>query len=536
MTFLIIMSWPLYILLIAYPGFMEVLVQQTEQNGVVVAGHVANYMVTSTDTELTPTPELIEELQQIARDFKVFKYRMFSPAGKIIHASVSKEVGEMNQHKYFKEVVAKGHSYAKAVTKKEKSLEGDEFEKNVVEVYAPVMRGGHFLGAFEFYLDYTAQKAAMDRALWRSSIVLIIMGFLFLFLLFGIRRSVLGRVTKVIQAMTHMGEGHLEERAPVQGDDELSDMARIFNRMGEELQNATNNLKNERNKLTTILLSAREGIVVTNALEQVVLVNLAAQELLGKSEEQIVAAGFLNLIEDPEYVKKVLERSGTDVPEMIVYNNRVLNFNAATIHTSQGAMIGSAALLRDVTAEKKLEDQLRNLSNTDALTGLSNRRRMLEILHDMLLRAQRYQSSFGLLMLDVDHFKKFNDQYGHDQGDRVLRAVATAMKEHFRNVDACCRYGGEEFCVIMPYTLPPGLIEAAERFRQKVENLNVDGLQVTISIGAADYSQLKTRGEAGEILKLADQALYEAKRRGRNQVVAHLQPPTDALSGQDSRI
>ncbi|MBF0138080.1 MAG: diguanylate cyclase [Magnetococcus sp. DMHC-1] len=523
-TFLVVVSLPLYTIFFTYPAFVDVLVRQTEQNAVQVATHVASYLVDADSrTELTATTELIHELHEVARDFQVAKYRMFSPDGRIIHASQVGEVGQTNQHDYFREIVARGHSYTKAVAMEEKSMEGEKFRKHIVETYAPVMRGGRFLGAFEIYLDFTSQRVAMEKVLWRSSAMMVGMGMAFLLLVWMIRRSVLGRVTRVAQAMARMGEGHLDVRAPVQGHDELSDMARIFNRMGEELQSANHDLQNEQNKLTTILLSAREGIVVTNAQEQVVLVNPAAEDLLGKSEERIVTAGFFNLIDDPDYVKKVLERSGTDMPETVVYNNRVLNFYAATIHTSQGEMIGSAALLRDVTAEKKLEEKLRQLSYTDGLTGLHNRRRMQEILQDEMQRARRHNSGFGVLMLDVDHFKKFNDQYGHDQGDRVLQTVASAMKGYFRTVDSCCRYGGEEFCVIMPYTVPPGLVEAADRFRQKVEKLSVNGLRVTISIGAADYSQLGESNNPEEIIKLADQALYEAKRRGRNQVVAHFQ-------------
>ncbi|MBF0445751.1 MAG: GGDEF domain-containing protein, partial [Magnetococcales bacterium] len=131
---------------------------------------------------------------------------------------------------------------------------------------------------------------------------------------------------------------------------------------------------------------------------------------------------------------------------------------------------------------------------------------------------------------DVDHFKRFNDDHGHDQGDRVLQAIGKVMGEHFRDVDLCFRYGGEEFCAILPSTGNPGCGLAAERFRQKIEAMEVDGLKITISIGVAVYPDAGT--SPTDMLKKADIALYEAKENGRNQVCFAVpdndKPPTSS--------
>ncbi|MBF0622111.1 MAG: diguanylate cyclase [Magnetococcales bacterium] len=332
-----------------------------------------------------------------------------------------------------------------------------------------------------------------------------------------IRRSVVGPITRVTAGMSGMASGNLTERIPVIGDDELSQMANSFNQMGDALKESHDGLQTERDKLTTIILGAREGMVATNSSGKIVLVNPAAEKLLSKSFEELVEGGFENIIDDPDYVHAYLSSNGVGMPETHVYKGRVLHFYATTIRDANLNTVGSAALIRDVTEEKRLEEQLRTLSNTDGLTGLLNRRRMDEILAQEHSRARRYKQELGVLLFDVDHFKKFNDTYGHDQGDRVLQALAEAMKDHFRNVDFPCRYGGEEFVVILPSCGIEGSKIAAERFRERIENMVVDGLKVTISIGISVYPYHNI-DNAELMLKAADEALYQGKKAGRNCV------------------
>jgi diguanylate cyclase (GGDEF)-like protein/PAS domain S-box-containing protein len=316
-------------------------------------------------------------------------------------------------------------------------------------------------------------------------------------------------------AIEQVAQGNFAQQVEAQTMDELSRMSLAFNHMSTELDRIHSGLQSERDKLTTIIVAAQEGIVVTDRTGKVALINPAAERLLEKSSEQIAGEGFLNLLDDSDYMTAYLAQSGIEIPSTVVYHNRVLSFYAATIHSPDGAHIGSAALMRDVTEEKRLEKQLRDLSNTDSLTGLHNRRRMEETLSEEFSRAKRYKLPLSVLMLDVDHFKRFNDQYGHDQGDRVLQSVARVMQNTCRDVDSPCRYGGEEFCLILPSTGLDGAARMAERVRSNVENHRVDGLQVTISIGVAVFP---TVGQDAESLKkLADEALYHAKRSGRNR-------------------
>jgi diguanylate cyclase (GGDEF)-like protein len=185
-------------------------------------------------------------------------------------------------------------------------------------------------------------------------------------------------------------------------------------------------------------------------------------------------------------------------------------------------------------ANAKLRDQLRDQSIRDALTGMFNRRYMLETSRREFSRAARTGQSIGILSMDIDHFKKFNDNHGHDAGDTVLRAVADCLKASFRDDDVACRFGGEEFIVILPGTSLEAAAAKAEQVRASIESLVVRYIdsnlpRITISIGVATYP--KAGSNLQEVLKTADQALYRAKDAGRNRVELSATIVTGSASG-----
>ena len=170
--------------------------------------------------------------------------------------------------------------------------------------------------------------------------------------------------------------------------------------------------------------------------------------------------------------------------------------------------------------------RLYNLATVDGLTGLVVRRHFQSKMEEEFRRARRYNKPLSYLMTDIDHFKKFNDTYGHQTGDAVLREVAKIVRKSVRDTDIAARYGGEEFCVILPETEPEGAVQFAERLRQSVEAATFMGaqgeeLKVTISIGVSSipYTNPET---ADDMIKLADDSLYVCKKNGRNRVeLAH---------------
>jgi len=169
-----------------------------------------------------------------------------------------------------------------------------------------------------------------------------------------------------------------------------------------------------------------------------------------------------------------------------------------------------------VESLRKHHDELERLSTTDTLTGLSNRRHLMNLLAQEVERAKRGGNPFSILMLDVDHFKKYNDNHGHQAGDEVLARIGTVLRNSIRPYDCAARYGGEEFLVMLSGTSLAPAKETAERIRKQVLAEQFEAESVTISIGVAEYpSQGDT---AKSVIGQADAALYEAKRAGRDRV------------------
>ncbi len=178
-----------------------------------------------------------------------------------------------------------------------------------------------------------------------------------------------------------------------------------------------------------------------------------------------------------------------------------------------------------------LHQKLKDLAALDDLTHILNRRFGLRRLREEFSRAVRHGTPVSIIMFDVDHFKAFNDDFGHDAGDKVLKMVANAAEANLRSGDVVCRYGGEEFMVVAPGTGVNDAIRLAERLRRIIETTSISWkdqmLSVTISAGVATWPMERV-SESEELVSASDKALYAAKAAGRNQVIA--------LSGEDQVV
>jgi len=226
-------------------------------------------------------------------------------------------------------------------------------------------------------------------------------------------------------------------------------------------------------------------------------------------------------------------------PEMVYHCEPLL---------ASGEVIGTLYLLGTVTAENRfrltvmaeniasalvnhrLQRDLREQTIRDPLTGLFNRRYMEEALSIEIARARRSGAPLSVVMCDIDHFKRFNDEFGHDAGDTVLQAVATEMQSRFRDGDLVCRFGGEEFTIIAPGTTATALSARVESVRQAIAEISL--LQggrllgnTSMSFGIATWDN-SMNNDGSSLVQLADAALYRAKRDGRNRTV--IEPPEDA--------
>lgn len=176
-------------------------------------------------------------------------------------------------------------------------------------------------------------------------------------------------------------------------------------------------------------------------------------------------------------------------------------------------------VLLDISDQVAHETHLRELSDTDDLTGLANRRRLMQRLDEEMSRARRHGGVLTLLLLDLDHFKRVNDTWGHLKGDQVLREIATLCRETLRHEDVVARFGGEEMAILLPLTPLENGLRLAERLRQNIaeHDYGIQQGSVTASLGVAEYADGDT---IDTLIERADRGLYAAKHEGRNRVVS----------------
>ncbi len=177
-------------------------------------------------------------------------------------------------------------------------------------------------------------------------------------------------------------------------------------------------------------------------------------------------------------------------------------------------------LLAKVTAILRKYERINKLLLYDALTNVFNRRTLEFRLSNELKRVNRYQQPVTIIMADLDHFKKINDNFGHDFGDVVLKTVASLFKEELRDTDYVGRVGGEEFVLVLPNTNKEAGLFVADRMRSRVEAYRFDHEEVTVTFSGGAVAAPEDGTEMKTLLKKADQAMYRAKENGRNQIVA----------------
>ena len=283
------------------------------------------------------------------------------------------------------------------------------------------------------------------------------------------------------------------------------------------------------------------GVQAGNVL---VFINMAPLKVLcAESRADVLGKSVLDFVspegrESMERLIGTIERQGGQEARLIETRLKRLDGNivdvevraAATFHQGETAL---QIIIQDITERKRLDMELKLISRQDGLTGLANRRFFDEVLEKESRRATRGDAPLSLVMIDVDHFKAYNDAHGHQAGDDCLRQVARVLKNSVvRPGDLAARYGGEEFAVILPSTDTVGAARVAEKMRVGVEGLKETDVEpqlaerVTISLGVTTVVQNQNPDPA-QIISTADKALYEAKEAGRNQVCCHAESITD---------
>jgi diguanylate cyclase (GGDEF)-like protein/PAS domain S-box-containing protein len=284
-------------------------------------------------------------------------------------------------------------------------------------------------------------------------------------------------------------------------------------------------LKENEKRLKDILESIHAGIIIIDAeTHKIVDVNPMAESMIGISKGDIVNNICHKFICPAEEGKCPITDLGhkVDNSERILLSkgDKEIPILKTVTSTTISGRVHLVESFLDITEIRKMQEELKILSTTDFLTGLYNRRHFLELFEKEFSRALRFDKKISFMMLDLDHFKKINDTYGHHAGDKALVTFSDLTKSLLRKYDILCRFGGEEFAIFCPETSTEEAALVAERIRKEIEKNTIlyDGMEIklTVSIGIAEF--IHSDKEVDDIIKRADKALYKAKFSGRNNV------------------
>jgi diguanylate cyclase (GGDEF)-like protein len=391
---------------------------------------------------------------------------------------------------------------------------------------------------------------------------------------FALSRSVLLPLRALEVGAKRFGAGDLSHRVELNRPDELGQLAQTFNAMAEALEKSRAVLDQRSSQLNalnqiaiaiTSLLSLQDilneimrcGIVLTGAkasciafyeeatahftqwvtqgLSEHFVGNLAFSPG-GLADEAFTSGSHILSNDRPETghkLSRLAREEGLQCFICLPLTSRDRRLGVIYFYrtdrdtftpTEIELLITFASLAAQAIEKARLYAQVQEQARTDALTGLNNRGEFQRQLKEEEERSRRYNRSFSLLMLDIDHFKSVNDSYGHQAGDEVLRALAARLREQTRPADQVARYGGEEFVVILPEIASEGALALAERLRAAVADSAVavtEGrtIPVTISIGVATFPA--DAGSETALIAAADTALYAAKQGGRNRTMRY---------------
>ncbi len=283
-------------------------------------------------------------------------------------------------------------------------------------------------------------------------------------------------------------------------------------------------------RLQMILEQSPIGVSVSRRDNGIIIfANTRFAELVGLDRDRIVGSRARDYYVDDAQRERVVERlkAGEAVMNMEVQFKRVDDSPFWTLFTVNHAVINGVAVnlawIYDYTERRNMEEALREMASRDPLTGIYNRRSFMEMARQQLARALRFNEPMSVLVLDVDHFKRVNDTYGHAVGDDALRMVASACNTSLREYDVLGRLGGEEFVVALPGTTTDECRVVADRLRRNLSRLVIpvsrDRITLTASIG---ISAVDIHSDTLEkAIHRADLALYRAKREGRNRVMVY---------------
>lgn len=275
----------------------------------------------------------------------------------------------------------------------------------------------------------------------------------------------------------------------------------------------------------SVFAGMRDGAVVVDLQNRLADFNPAAEHIFPILSRRAVGQPLRESIGGPEALDELLKEGGPPEVEIQVGSDESRRYYQARIslvRTGTGRLCGRTILFSETTSHVLLLQKLQMLASVDDLTGAYNRRHFLDLGRNEIARAKRYGRALSVIIIDLDHFKRVNDTWGHEAGDFVLKEASNILKKGLRISDLLGRHGGEEFAVLLPETPPDQAAAVAKRLRTMIAHLPIPisegrSLTLTASFGVAGMERV-TEDMIDFLIRAADQAMYEAKAAGRNCV------------------
>ena len=310
-------------------------------------------------------------------------------------------------------------------------------------------------------------------------------------------------------------------------------------RRKDELTLLYEELKQKTGFLEDLIQTCPNGIVGNDRLGNIFLFNEGAEKIFGYNRAEVIGKIKVKNLYPEGKAREIMEQIRSENyggrEKLLGFETHILDKRGRAIPIrisctplyEDGLEVGVIGFFTDISQRKAMEEKLVALTITDGLTGLYNRRHFQVMAQHEIERIRRSKGSSSLILLDVDNFKQYNDTYGHLEGDVVLQTLGQLIRISFRTMDIAFRFGGEEFVILLPDTSPTWAFYPAERFRVRMAETTFlpagrkEPARVTISIGIA---KLNPEHSFDEVVRLADEAMYAAKKGGRNRTVIFGQP------------
>ncbi|MEP2783609.1 MAG: diguanylate cyclase [Pseudoruegeria sp.] len=527
-----------------------------------VINHVSDGAEVFNSQQLTEQDK--DFLSNITLSSDIYRFNMFTPEGRVFWSSNEDEIGQMISESFFVDVLKLGNNYYSHEAVNASNIDNFYLHsqandgsglREVAEIFTPIVRNGETLGAIEFFTDITnARDTFILRVQLALALICGVVLALVSIIVFILRRSSTLSVKRL-----HLQSNN--ERKLMDQQMQMAREVRLLGELNEWLQSSRSleELFDMVGKFMTHILPCCEGSVYVYSNSRDVLDGCASwngghhkdhihpEACWGLRRGRTYTYGESEVDFVCEHIEPCDGRAYFCFP-ILAHGETVGLMTLKSTATASKEDFSASKKLSQMCAEQismaianvRMRDQLHDQSVRDPLTGLFNRRHLTESLRKMIARSVKDGSPLSIVSIDVDHFKKFNDTHGHDAGDMVLRAVGSAMVQLCDGDEVACRQGGEEFMLLLPDLPKEDVFARAEKLRHTIEKITVrygekNLPKITISVGVSHFPDHGTIPQ--DLMRAADDALYEAKANGRNQTIIanSASTPTDQSNVEETK-